>query len=47
MPLSNDIQIKLASNVAAAGEGRPEKNFLLSKSSFTLNLASLKAAHVQ
>ena len=47
MSLSNDIQIKLASNAAAAGEGRPKKNCLLSMSSLTLNRANLKAAQVQ
>ena len=44
IPLSKDIQIKLASNVAAAGDGKPEKYFLFSISNFTLKRANLNAA---
>ena len=47
IPLSNEIQMKLAKSVAAAGEGKPKKYFLLSMSNFTLNLASRMAAHAQ
>ena len=47
IPLSKDIQMKLASNVAAAGDGKPEKYFLFSMSNFTLKRANLNAAHSQ
>ena len=39
--------MKLASSVAAAGDGKPEKYFLFSISNFTLKRANLNAAQAQ
>ena len=47
IPLSKDIHMKLARSVAAAGDGKPEKYFLFSMSSFTLKRANLNAAQAQ